>query len=31
MKKGEQARDEMVKVVIGQILLDSVEVRKRLT
>ena len=29
MKKGEQARDEMVKDVNGQILRDGVEVRRR--
>ena len=29
MRKGEQARDEMVKNVNGQILLDGVEVRRR--
>ena len=29
VKKGEQARDEMVKDVNGQILLDGVEVRRR--
>ena len=29
MRKGEQARDEMVKDVNGQILRDSVEVRRR--
>ena len=30
VKKGEQARDEMVKDVKGQILRDGVEVRRRL-
>ena len=29
VRKGEQARDDMVKDVIGQILRDGVEVRKR--
>ena len=29
VRKGEQARDEMVKNVNGQILRDSVEVRRR--
>ena len=29
VRKGEQARDEMVKDVNGQILLESVEVRRR--
>ena len=29
MRKGEQARDEMVKDVNSQILLDGVEVRRR--
>ena len=29
MRKGEQASDEMVKVVNGQILQDGVEVRRR--
>ena len=29
MRNGEQAREEMVKYVNGQILRDSVEVRKR--
>ena len=29
MRKGEQARDEMVKEVNGQILRDGVEVRRR--
>ena len=29
MRKGEQTRDEMVKDVNGQILSDSVEVRRR--
>ena len=29
MKKGEQARDEMVKDVNGQMLRDGVEVRRR--
>ena len=29
MKKGEQAREEMVKDVNGQILRDGVEVRRR--
>ena len=29
MKKGEKARDEMVKDVNGQILRDGVEVRRR--
>ena len=29
VSKGEQARDEMVKNVNGQILLDDVEVRRR--
>ena len=29
MKKGEQARDEMVKDVKGQIFRDGVEVRRR--
>ena len=29
MKKGEQARDEMVKDVNSQILRDGVEVRRR--
>ena len=29
MRKGEQARDEMVKDVNGQILRDGVEVRRR--
>ena len=29
LKKGEQARDEMVKDVNGQILCDGVEVRRR--
>ena len=29
MRKGEQARDEMVKYVNGQILRDGVEVRRR--
>ena len=30
VRKGEQARDEMVKDVIGQILRDGVELRKRM-
>ena len=30
MRKGEQARDDMVKDVNGQILRDGVEVRRRL-
>ena len=29
MRKGEQARDEMVKDVNGQILRDGVEIRRR--
>ena len=29
MRKGEQARDEMIKDVNGQILRDRVEVRRR--
>ena len=29
MRKGEQAREEMVKDVIGQILRDGVELRRR--
>ena len=29
MRKGEQARDELVKDVNGQILCDGVEVRRR--